>query len=266
MSNTQTFDNGFALRFAQLSAIGGRTENQDALANAYQDDLACFVISDGAGGYEGGEIASKIVVEAVIRQFNEEAAFGPRALLSYIDGANTQVAQRKSEEHRLRTMCATVATLLIDGRNRLALWGHVGDTRIYLFRSNKLHRVTKDHTLVQQMVNAGIYGAEKLRTHPHRNILSLAIDGEKGKVAEVIDVAAAIQADDRYLLCTDGFWEWIAEEEMAYVAASTRTAGEWLDAMRAIVEINASASVTPPDNYTAFAVCFEDRTLAARIV
>lgn len=242
------------LSFAEVTDVGGRESNQDAQSNAQQDDLRCFVMSDGVGGATGGEIASKIIVDAVISRFMEEAAVGPRALRSYIDYAALEVERRKSEEGRLRKMRATVAAVLIDCRNYSASWAHLGDTRVYLFRKNKLHSVTKDHSLVQQLVDAGCCSKDQLRTHPQRSLLCGAIGGDSGETPEVAVDEAMIEAGDAFLVCTDGFWEWISEEEMENAAASARSVREWLEVMRAVVESKARLSMTPHDNYTAFTI------------
>lgn len=248
------FNTGLILDVAQLTHTGGRQSNQDALASAEQDDLACFVVSDGVGGQNGGEVASSLVVQAVTDTFLREAAFGPRALQAYIGHASAQVAQRKLEQEQLRHMGATVAAVLIDRRNRSALWAHMGDTRVYLFRDNKLHKVTKDHSLVQQLIDAGYCSADQLRSHPQRNMLSAAIGGEGGSVPEVIELPTALHAGDAFLICTDGFWEWITETEMEHAAASAHSAHEWLALMRVTVESNDHPSLSPRDNYTAFAI------------
>lgn len=246
------------LDVAQLTHTGGRQSNQDALASAEQDDLACFVVSDGVGGQSGGEVASSLVVQAVTDTFLREAAFGPRALQSYIDYASARVAQRKAEDEQLQHMGATVAAVLIDRKNRSALWAHMGDTRVYLFRGNKLLRMTKDHSLVQQLVDAGYCSADQLRLHPQRNMLSAAIGGEGGSSPEVTQLPIALQAGDAFLICTDGFWEGITEAEMEHAAASACSAHEWLTMMCGMVERDDDLSLPSRDNYTAFAIYVDE--------
>src|SRR5213595_3646195 len=123
-----------------------RDSNQDALGAAQHDQIACFVVADGAGGHRGGELAAKIVVESVLAKFASQCAFGARALLSYVEHAIAQVAQAKRGAPRLEQMSATVASLLIDQSNGRAVWAHLGDSRVYLFRAGRLHAVTRDHS------------------------------------------------------------------------------------------------------------------------
>ncbi|MFC5473303.1 PP2C family protein-serine/threonine phosphatase [Paraherbaspirillum soli] len=254
MADTPSSGNALVLTSSQLTNVGGRQSNQDALASARQDDLACFVVSDGVGGQEGGEIASNIVVKAVLDRFQQEATFSPRALQAYIDFAVIKLVRRQSEEPRLKDMSATVAALLIDRKNRSVLWAHMGDTRVYHFRGGKVHRVTKDHSLVQQCVDAGHCQPEQLRTHPQRSILCAAVGVAGDGIAEVTQLPEPVQAGDSFLICTDGFWEWIDESEMESAAAAADSAKAWLTGMHAIVEKNGGASKTPRDDCTAFTI------------
>ncbi|UUZ53661.1 protein phosphatase 2C domain-containing protein [Massilia sp. H-1] len=129
-------------------------------------------------GHEGGEIASKVVVDSVLTRFRQSPAFGSEALLGYAASASSDVAKRKKHEPRLADMSTTVAALLIDRARGQALWAHLGDTRIYLFRNARLHTMSKDHSMTQQLIDAGYARAEQLRLHPQRNILFAAIGAE----------------------------------------------------------------------------------------
>lgn len=258
MTDTVLVGNGIDMSFAQITNAGGRQFNQDMLGSARQDDLACFVVSDGAGGHEGGEVASSVVVSAVIDKFLLESSFGPHALRSYINYAIAKIGQRKMEDDRLKNMSATVAAVLIDQKNRCALWAHMGDTRIYLFRQSRVRRATKDHSLVQQFIDAGYCKPDQLRIHPQRNVLFAAI-GAEGDVHPVVTKDMfEIQNGDVFLLCTDGFWEWITEDEMEQTLTLAMTVEDWLNTMTSIVEKNGSAASKLRDNYTAFAVWLND--------
>lgn len=250
MNNDSSVRLAIGLCFAQISDIGGRESNQDALASARQDDLACFVVSDGAGGHAGGEVASEIVVKSVIDSFLRELSFGVRALQSYVDQAIVRVAQGKIDE-RLADMSATVATVLIDQKNRYALWAHMGDTRVYLFRQRKLRSMTKDHSLIQQFIDAGYSRPDQARTHPQRNVLFAAIGTEGDTNPAVTPDVIEIEDGDAFLICTDGFWEWITEDEMEQTLAAATNADDWLAGMCRIAAMNSSTSGKPRDNYSA---------------
>ena len=258
MNNDLSVRPALGLDFAQISDVGGRTSNQDAVASAQQDGLACFVVSDGAGGHIGGEVASNIVVKTVIDSFLRELSFGVRALQSYVGQAIVRVAQGKVEE-RLADMSATVATVLIDQKNRYALWAHLGDTRVYLFRERTLHSMTKDHSLIQQFIDAGYSRPDQARTHPQRNVLFAAIGTEGDTSPAVTPDVIEIEDGDAFLICTDGFWEWITEDEMERTLATATDADDWLAGMCRIAATNSSASAKLRDNYSAQTLWVRER-------
>jgi serine/threonine protein phosphatase PrpC len=243
-----------ALVAAQMTGIGGRETNQDALGMTEQDSLACFVVSDGAGGHCGGEIAAKLVVHAVIDSFVRDLSFGSRALQSYIEEAIAKVAEGKAADASHAEMSATVAAVLIDRKNRSALWAHMGDTRVYLFRDRKVFSKTKDHSIVQQLVDAGYCKPEEARTHPQRSMLFAAIGAEGDTRPAISGDGLALEDGDALLICTDGLWEWLTEAEMEQALAEARSVDEWLGGIASVADANSAASPKPRDNFTAFAL------------
>ena len=252
-----------ALTVAQTTHIGGRQTNQDALGMVEQDSVACLVISDGAGGHLGGEIAANIVVQAVLDSFTRDLSFGSRALQSYIQEAIVKVAQGKTEDQARADMSATVAAVLIDRTNRCVLWGHMGDTRVYLFRDCTVFSITKDHTVVQQLIDAGYCKPQEARTNPQRSTLFAAIGAEGDTQPAVCDDALVVEDGDALLMCSDGFWEWVTEAEMEQALADATDVNAWLDQMTALADTNSSASAKPRDNFTAFALWLGKRRPAA---
>lgn len=249
-----------SLSIAQVSNIGGRSSNQDAIGSAKAGPLACFVLSDGAGGHVGGEIASATVVDTIIDAFDAAPACTGAALSDWIGLAAADVALGQSQQAELRTMSATVAALAIDCAAGLAIWAHLGDTRLYLFRAGVLLLQTRDHSLVQQLIDAGLAAADASRTHAKRHVLYGAIgvdaDADAGITAQVAP-PFALQAGDVFLLCTDGLWEWVNEAEMARTLAQCASVADWLDALCEAADSN-SAKASPHaegrDNLTALAL------------
>lgn len=246
------------LSVAQITGIGDRQTNQDALGMAEQESLACFVVADGAGGHRGGEIAAHLVVQAVLDSFIQDLSFGSRALQSYIDEAILKVAQGKTGVDSPPDMSATVAAVLIDRKNRCALWAHMGDTRVYLFRSGQISSITKDHSVVQQFIDAGYCKPEEVRTHPQRSVLFAAIGAEGDTRPALSDDTLIIEDGDALLICSDGFWEWVAEAEMEQALTAAQDVDQWLARMADMAKINSSASAKARDNFTAFAIWFGD--------
>ncbi len=243
------------LQIASLCEIGERSINQDALACAQNDHLTCLVVSDGAGGHRGGEVASRLVVEAIVDSFLRELSFGPRALQSYFQQATDAVAAGRKEAS-LNDMSATVAVALIDQDNHCAVFGHLGDTRIHLFRRGALHFVTKDHSLVQQFVDAGYVKADKVHTHPQRSVLFAAIGPQHDQPPMISTEPVALMAGDALLICTDGLWEWLSDADMLDCLQQSRTVDAWLAALDAQAARNSNNAARSRDNYSAQAVWF----------
>lgn len=242
------------LSWTRINEIGKRPTNQDTVGEAFADPLACFVVADGAGGHEGGEIASKVVVDSVLTRFRQSPAFGSEALLGYAASASSDVAKRKKHEPRLADMSTTVAALLIDRARGQALWAHLGDTRIYLFRNARLHTMSKDHSMTQQLIDAGYARAEQLRLHPQRNILFAAIGAEGDTSIELSAGTTALLPGDALLLCSDGLWEWVMEADMERTLAQSANSADWLARMCRLADDNIKNSGKVRDNYSAYAI------------
>jgi serine/threonine protein phosphatase PrpC len=240
------------LSWAQASETGMRAANQDTIGAARNGELACFVIADGTGGHHGGEVASRIVADAVLGGFCAAPACSVDALLSFVAQASAKVAEAKRADRQLEDMSTTVAALVVDQESAHAVWAHLGDTRIYLFRDNRLHAVTHDHSLAQQMIDAGYAKSGQLRVHPQRNILIAAL-GAEGEVP----VAAreyALLAGDALLACSDGLWEWVHEHEMEQALAANARSEDWLAAMCVQADAAVRAAGKVRDNYSAYAI------------
>jgi serine/threonine protein phosphatase PrpC len=243
----------FQLSAAQVSAVGGRQSNQDALGSVERDDLACYVVADGAGGYEGGEIAAAITVESVVTDFDDRTTFGEPTLKTWIAQAMDEVARGKHGAEHLSSMKATVAVALLDKQQGMAMWAHLGDTRVYLFRAGRLLQATRDHSLVQQLIDAGLTAGGDTRNHPKRHMLYAAI-GADGEEPPAIQQPLALQDGDALLICTDGLWEWVTEEVMEQCLVTASSVQHWLDAMCAAADARAKTSPDARDNYTAQAI------------
>ncbi len=246
--------NPIRLAWTRISEIGMRATNQDAVGEAQHGDISCFIIADGAGGHEGGEVAANIVVEAMLDKFASAPAFGAHALLSYTANAIASVAKNKQTQPQNHDMSATVAALLVDRAHGQALWAHLGDTRFYLFRDARLHAMSKDHSLTQQLIDAGYARPEHLRRHPQRNVLFAAIGAEGDTQIELSAGATLLQPGDALLLCSDGLWEWVMEADMERTLSQAASCEQWLAAMCRIADDNIINSGKARDNYSAYAI------------
>ena len=236
---------------ASVTGVGGRSANEDALGQAAPAYGSCYVISDGAGGHFGGAIASRLVIEAVLAEVDRADAFSADVLERGFARAESRIAEQQREEASLATMSATVAALLIDSSGRRAVWGHLGDSRILHFRRGVLRTVTRDHSLVQRLVDAGYVPAERAIEHPNRNLLYGAL-GAEGETRPAIEREPVVLGDgDAFLLCTDGFWAHVEQEQIEEQLRFAGSVNEWLEGMQNTVSAGMQSGA---DNYTAVGV------------
>jgi serine/threonine protein phosphatase PrpC len=191
----------------QDSRLGDRRDNEDRVGYAYGRDRLLMVVADGMGGHLYGELAAQIAVSETMRLFEREA--GPRlehpaqflvALLQAAHRAIVACAADLALAESPRTTC--VACVVQEGK---AWWAHAGDSRLYLLRGGRLHAATKDHSRVQQMIDAGLLTPEAAAAHPERNKVYSCIGGD---LPPTIDSGGgiALAAGDHLILSSDGFW------------------------------------------------------------
>lgn len=191
-----------------------RRENEDS---AYARP-PLFVVADGMGGAQAGEVASQIAIE-VFEQGLSDSGNAEERLAQRAREANRKIHERSLAEHGREGMGTTVtAVWLEDSQASIA---HVGDSRAYLFRNGDLRRLTQDHTLVDELVRRGKLTEEQAAEHPQRSIITRALGPEPD--VDVDTVTYAVQAGDVLLLCSDGLTAMVSEERMAEILASAPT-------------------------------------------
>ena len=240
-----------------LSELGGRKRNEDACGYWTSDEHCCWVVSDGAGGHGSGDVASKLVVSTTLKLFSTHPSVAPDDAVNLLQAANDAVVTEKTSGATVDDMHATAVILLIDRSRALAVWGHVGDTRIYLFRRGRVAYQTKDHSVVQNMIDAGYGSVDMIRTHPQRSLLTSAIGSSEAISLSVSAEPMAIQPGDVFLMCTDGWWEYVEEPEMERLLDESRSPEEWLAEMGEAIRRRAPVE---NDNYTAVCVKMTEET------
>ena len=181
--------------YATLSDIGRvRTHNEDSVLA--QPPL--FVVADGLGGHEAGEVASSIAVETL----RDHAPRRPdsKALARAVRAANREVIRAAREGFGRQGMGTTMTTAIVEGTH-IAI-AHVGDSRAYLLSSGSLSRLTDDHSMVADMIRRGELSEAEARFHPNRSVITRALGTDPNMVADTYDVES--QPGDRLLLCSDG--------------------------------------------------------------
>lgn len=186
-----------------------------------------FAVADGMGGHVAGEIASKLAAKVVQEYVLQHlGAVETMAVLAQaIAEANTAVYQMAQAENEYAGMGTTVT--LVYAEDDLIYWGHVGDSRLYLFRDNELRQLTNDHSLVWELMQSGTITREEAINHPQRNILTRAV----GSCEQVkIDTGSMqIYPGDILLLCTDGLTNMVSEAEICEIVGSAPTAAQTVD-------------------------------------
>jgi serine/threonine protein phosphatase PrpC len=239
------------LAFGTLSRTGGRERNEDACGYWTNERGSCFVVCDGAGGHKGGALASEIAVRAILSEFASEPRFDRQRIAEVLARAEHAIQEARADHPDLPNMSATVAMLVIDSGQDFALWGQLGDTRVYLFRRGRAHLLTQDHSVAQSLVDAGYAEDRDTRSHPQRSVLYAALGIEGGASPNVPEAALSIEDGDAFLICSDGLWEPIVEQDMELSLAKSDGPEQWLVSMAHKVSERVSAN---HDNYTGLAV------------
>jgi serine/threonine protein phosphatase PrpC len=234
---------GPTTRIPRMKVVVGSATDVGRIRNNNEDSYLVaaplFVIADGMGGENAGEVASAMAVETVGRMAGEGASTD---LAEWVRAANRAVWDRSMTDRTAFGMGTTITAVLADGEQlRLA---HVGDSRAYLLRDGEFRRITDDHTRVARMVKDGTITEEEAAVHPERNIITRALGiGEDVKVDQM---AIDVRDGDRFLLCTDGLTGMVKEDPLKSILLSTPDPQE---AVRKLIEAaNAAGGV---DNVTA---------------
>lgn len=202
-----------------------RPRNEDNLVD--RPDLGLWAVADGAGGHGAGDVASTAIAQALgsIPPGLSAAEMLAQVRLRLI-AVDSDLKRRAEERGTGGLIASTIVVLLVRGGHFAALWA--GDSRIYLLRGGMLHRLTHDHSLVQELVDSGAIAAADAESHPQVNVITRAV-GAEGEL--VLDkVADRIHPGDRFMLCSDGVFKELAEPEIARMLALGADAGTLVEA------------------------------------
>lgn len=216
------------ISFGGTDAGKKRKNNEDAYL--IDDKIGLYAVADGIGGSEGGEVASRIAVDALaeaIPDLLQEKDQPPNPGIgskTESDGsllrqaftiANNKIRYAAGQNPELSSMGTTLAMILL--MNEVACIAHVGDSRAYLLRSGEFKQLTADHSFVADQLRAGVMTAEQARISPYRHVITRAL-GANGEVLPDVS-QLRVQKDDRFLLCTDGLTEMVDDEDIGRILA-----------------------------------------------
>ena len=212
-------------------------------------DRGIFIVADGMGGHAAGEVASEMAVRIISREIGSLRGLsddeGAERFRTAIRTANDAIFSRTLSEHDKRGMGTTVTALVLQPKRYLI--GQVGDSRAYLLRGQQLSQLTKDHSYVQEQVDAGLLTPEQARVHPYSNVITRCV-GAGVDVSPDIYIGT-LEEGDILLLASDGLTGMLEDEHLRRILQSDGGPQRWVDQM--ITEANRRGGL---DNITAIVV------------
>src|SRR5271156_5693602 len=209
-----------------------RNNNEDSFGYWEPEDDQLFlrkgrlaIVADGMGGYEGGQEASRLAVETLLAVYRDFGGDDPqRALVEALQAAHEEIRRYSFAHPELRGMGTTcTAAAIVGGRangtgvaddSGELYYVHVGDTRLYLIRDGHITRVTRDHSYVERLLEAGMITPEEAEHHPQRNILTAALGTNPDLVMDSPGHPEPLRPEDVLLICSDGLWGQVRDPEI----------------------------------------------------
>lgn len=234
--------------FAKTDIGNSRPINEDAYYVPEHGERFCAV-ADGMGGHNAGEVASAMAIVVFSDMMRKCEAIDAAEMRRAVECANAEIHQRASTSLQLRGMGTTFTALACaDEKVHIA---HVGDSRAYLIRGGAIRQVSRDHSLVEHLVEEGAITEAEAKTHPKRNIITRALGTKSHEDVDMIQMDRA--AGDAYFLCTDGLSEYVDESEILEITLLEIPWREKLDML-----IDRALKAGGSDNITALYAIFEE--------
>jgi len=239
------------IELSGLSDFGCQRENNEdrysywepASDEQFQRKGRLAIVADGMGGYEGGQEASRIAIEAIEEIYGSIPDGDPQGwLLAGFYAAHQRILQYADEHPELHGMGTTGTAIVVLGN--LLYYAHVGDSRLYLARDSSISRLTHDHSYVSRLVENGLISPEEAESHPQRHILTAALGAGAEIFPDFPDQPISLEKGDVLVLCTDGLWSLVSESEIQSAVAAAKPDA----ACRDLVE--AARQRGGPDNIT----------------
>ena len=235
--------------FYSYSNIGGRIVNEDACGMSQFGNQFCFVVADGLGGHGGGDIASRCAVDSVCELFINEGVSEDFFRKAFENAQKNLLAAQKKSSSWDRMKTTLVVVIMTD---KLVYYAHVGDSRFYHFKNGRCRKRSLDHSVPQMLVLSKDIPESAIRNHPDRNKLMRVMGAENDPPEYEEGRKIKLYGENAFLLCTDGFWELIDEEEMEKCLRVSSSAEEWVHKMCDKICMNGADREM--DNYTCIAI------------
>ncbi len=238
------------LAYSKVTKSGDRTVNEDAVGITILKDRACFTLCDGLGGHGFGEVASNIATNAFDETFRREFSSIDDFFNEAFSGAQNAILEEQQRRNFREGIKTTAVSLVM--LNDRCKWAHIGDSRLYYFEGLGYPVRTHDHSVSQMLADAGEIREDEIRFHPDRSKLLRALGDDEEAPRFEISESVSLSAPYAFLLCSDGFWEYITEDEMVSTLKKSDTPGGWLKEMYSIVL--QSGKYSDMDNFSAISI------------
>jgi serine/threonine protein phosphatase PrpC len=236
-------------QYAEISLRGAREDNQDRVTAAVSEQAAMLLVLDGMGGHAEGERAAELARKVLVESFwhTPQPLIDPLGFLHLALGqAHEEVATLGAGlpiEHRPRATCAICIV-----QERTAWWAHMGDSRIYLLRDGVIRRRTRDHSHVEVLLQEGLISEAQAQTHPMRNYVECCLGGDPILPEMSVARCQRVEPGDVLLVCSDGFWANLDEED---ILASLFSGAPLLDSLQALADSAVRRAGAGSDNTSA---------------
>jgi len=224
--------------------IGSRSKNQDFLGYKILEKYACFVIADGLGSHKDSDIAANLAVKTILNSFQKSPGFSKDKLNMYIKDVKSIINKTCENNENLELIGSTIVVMLTNKRS--VIIGHIGDSRLYHFRDNKIIYQTKDDSIPQLFVDMGELTIEEIKTHPDRNRLTKSLGFKKEDKLTISNIFD-LYKNDKFLLCTDGFWSNLTDFQIGFELKKNLATKKCKNKFNKIIENNLK---NDSDNYS----------------
>ncbi len=216
------------LKIHTYTNIGGQKKNEDYLEYYCDYKKSIFVLADGLGSHGNGEIASSLITQSILSELKELQVIEQAELEAAFYKANLTLDKKRKESEQTGMLTTAVALAICENR---AVWGHVGDSRLYFIADNELEGVTRDHSVTYKKYLSGDISYHDINTDEDRSSLLNTFGNAERYHPEFIDIPQVIKEGDAFLLCSDGFWECVYDEEILIDFLKSDTPEQWVNYM-----------------------------------
>ncbi len=236
------------MEVAKYCDIGDRSSNEDFVLEVNSEEGGLFIVADGLGGHQNGDIASKCVAETMRDFFLKGFTLDEEYMLNMFNEAQCKLLSL-SERYKADMRTTVVALLVYDNK---AIWGNIGDSRLYYIKKRKISSITPDHSVAYISYLNKEIDYDEIKDSPDQNVLIRSM-GKEDRYKPEISSLIEIEEGDSFLLCSDGFWEYISRDEILKTNIKSDSSLRWLAKMIRIIKKN-SFNLKNKDNCSAITI------------